>query len=141
MNTFLSSWSDRLSANPLHDSISLVSISSSGKRLIRNCVTTLHLRIEVTKGEDAVTSVLIFLGSYSNYFCVYEFLKGWIRNGEALDYDKEKYREMLLEAAETVLGFFGFDTSIFGDIANKKYRKWWHKLREDRLKDIESEIE
>jgi hypothetical protein len=24
-------------------------------------------------------------------------------------YDKEKYREMLLDAAETVLGYFGFD--------------------------------
>ena len=24
-------------------------------------------------------------------------------------YDKEKYEEMMLDAAETVLGFFGFD--------------------------------
>ena len=24
-------------------------------------------------------------------------------------YDKEKYKEMILDAAETVLGFFGFD--------------------------------
>ena len=27
---------------------------------------------------------------------------------EVQDYDKEKYREMLLEATETVLGHFGF---------------------------------
>jgi hypothetical protein len=26
-------------------------------------------------------------------------------------YDKEKYKEMVLDAAETVLGFFGFDRS------------------------------
>jgi hypothetical protein len=26
-----------------------------------------------------------------------------------LNYDKQKYREMLLEPAETVLGYFGFD--------------------------------
>jgi hypothetical protein len=32
-----------------------------------------------------------------------------IREGEELNYDKEKYREILLEAAETVLGYFGFD--------------------------------
>jgi hypothetical protein len=38
-----------------------------------------------------------------------------IRHGEALDYDKEKYREMLPESAETILGFFGFDRSIYGD--------------------------
>jgi DNA polymerase elongation subunit (family B) len=28
------------------------------------------------------------------------------------DYDKEKYREMLLEAAESILGYFGFDRTI-----------------------------
>jgi hypothetical protein len=28
-----------------------------------------------------------------------------IKQGQEFDYDKEKYREMLLEAAETVLGF------------------------------------
>jgi hypothetical protein len=28
---------------------------------------------------------------------------------EELNYDKQKCREMLLEAAETVLGYFGFD--------------------------------
>jgi hypothetical protein len=35
---------------------------------------------------------------------------------EELKYDKEKYREMLLEATETVLGYFGFDRG-------EKYRK------------------
>jgi hypothetical protein len=42
------------------------------------------------------------------------------------DYDKEKYREMLLEAAETVLGYFGFDT-------RKKNRKWWDDLKQCNL--------
>jgi hypothetical protein len=28
-------------------------------------------------------------------------------------YDKEKYKEMILDAAETVLGFFGFDRSTY----------------------------
>jgi hypothetical protein len=33
----------------------------------------------------------------------------WInQTKKELDYDKEKYREMLLEAAETVLGYFWF---------------------------------
>ncbi|MGB7954943.1 MAG: hypothetical protein WCF23_13270, partial [Candidatus Nitrosopolaris sp.] len=33
---------------------------------------------------------------------------------EEHDYDKEKYREMLLEAAESILGYFDFDRTIYG---------------------------
>jgi hypothetical protein len=62
-----------------------------------------------------------------------------IRHGGVLNYDKEKYKEMLLEAAETLIGLFGFDRSIYGDTIKKKSRKWWHILREDRLRDIENE--
>jgi hypothetical protein len=58
-------------------------------------------------------------------------------NGE--DYDKDKYREMLLEAEETVLGYFGFDRTLFGDTSRSKNRKWWHQLREQRQKDIDIE--
>jgi DNA polymerase elongation subunit (family B) len=56
---------------------------------------------------------------------------------EEYDYDKEKYREMLLEAAETVLGYFGFDRTVYGD--QNKNRKWWYEPRQDRRKDIETE--
>jgi DNA polymerase elongation subunit (family B) len=31
-----------------------------------------------------------------------------------LDYDKEKYKEMIPDAAETVLGYFGFDINVWG---------------------------
>lgn len=48
----------------------------------------------------------------------------FIKEGQRLDYDKEKYREMLLEAAETVLGYFGFNRNTYGDSAKKKNRKW-----------------
>ena len=58
---------------------------------------------------------------------------------EVDDYDKEKYREMLLEAAETILGYFGFDRTLYGD--RKKNRRWWHELRQERRKDIEIEID
>jgi hypothetical protein len=58
---------------------------------------------------------------------------------EEHDYDKEKYREMLLEAAETVLGYFGFDRTIYGDVGRNKNRKWWYELRQERRKDIEIE--
>ena len=58
---------------------------------------------------------------------------------EEHDYDKEKYREMLLEAAETILGYFGFDRTVYGDTIRKKNRKWWYELRQERRKDIETE--
>ena len=39
----------------------------------------------------------------------------FIDEGREQVYDKEKYREMLPEAAETVLGYFGFDRTAYGD--------------------------
>ena len=59
--------------------------------------------------------------------------------GEDNDYDREKYRDMLLEAAETVLGYFGFDSTLYGDTIRKKNKKWWCDLRQERRKDIETE--
>jgi hypothetical protein len=46
---------------------------------------------------------------------------------------------MLLEAAETILGYFGFDRTIYGDAIKKKNRKWWHELGQERRKDIDTE--
>jgi hypothetical protein len=42
------------------------------------------------------------------------------RNNDSLDYDKEKYKEMLLDASETVLGIFGLDRTLFGKLKDKK---------------------
>jgi hypothetical protein len=36
-----------------------------------------------------------------------------------LEYDKEKYCEILLEAAETLLGYFGFVQSDYGDFPKR----------------------
>ncbi len=58
---------------------------------------------------------------------------------EERDYDKEKYRVMLLESAQSVLGYFGFDRTVYGDSIRKKKRKWWYELREEREKDVETE--
>jgi DNA polymerase elongation subunit (family B) len=45
-----------------------------------------------------------------------------------LDYDKEKYKEMIVDAAETVLGYFGFDRSVYGNKKNISKRKWWCRI-------------
>jgi DNA polymerase elongation subunit (family B) len=62
----------------------------------------------------------------------------FIEEGREQVYDKDKYREMLLEAAETVLGYLGFERMLYGD-SRSKNRKWWHQLREQRLRDIDIE--
>jgi hypothetical protein len=48
---------------------------------------------------------------------------------------------MLLEAAETVLGYLSFDRTAYGIDKNRKNRnrKWWNELREERIRDIETE--
>jgi hypothetical protein len=51
---------------------------------------------------------------------------------------KDKYKEMLLDAAETVLGYFGFDRSVYGNkksIGPRK-RRWRH----ERENDIRTEV-
>jgi DNA polymerase elongation subunit (family B) len=56
-------------------------------------------------------------------------------------YDKEKYKEMILDAAETVLGFFGFDRTAYSSLKkNKGRKKWYEELREQRVRAIETEM-
>jgi hypothetical protein len=55
-------------------------------------------------------------------------------------YDKEKYKEMILDAAETVLGYFGFDRSVYSNIKKGRSRKWYEELKEQRTRDIETEL-
>jgi DNA polymerase elongation subunit (family B) len=61
---------------------------------------------------------------------------------ETLDYDKEKYKDMILDAAETVLGYFGFDRTAYGNKKNTTIRKWrWlEELRRERENDIRMEM-
>ena len=47
---------------------------------------------------------------------------------------------MLLEAAETVLGYFGLDRTIYdAESARKTNRKWRYELAVERSRDIERE--
>jgi hypothetical protein len=65
-----------------------------------------------------------------------------IENIESLpQYDKEKYKEMALDAAETVLGFFGFDRTVHSDLKrNKGRKKWYEELKEQKARDVETEM-
>jgi hypothetical protein len=50
---------------------------------------------------------------------------------------------MILDAAETVLGFFGFDRMVYGQNPRKdrrKKKKWYEELYEERTKDIQAEL-
>jgi hypothetical protein len=57
-------------------------------------------------------------------------------------YDKEKYREMILDAGETVLGYFGFDRTLYGNKKSISKRKWWwlEELKQERERDIKIEM-
>jgi GTPase SAR1 family protein len=50
----------------------------------------------------------------------------------------EEYKEMIPDAAETVLGYFGFDRSVYSN-TKKGRRKWYEELKEQRARDIEIE--
>jgi hypothetical protein len=39
---------------------------------------------------------------------------------------------MVLDAAETALGFLGFDRTVYSNYKKKKRRKWYEELREEQ---------
>lgn len=48
---------------------------------------------------------------------------------------------MLLDAAETVLGYFGFDRITYSNFKRNNVRKkWYEELREQRVRDIKTEM-
>jgi hypothetical protein len=53
-----------------------------------------------------------------------------------------KNTEKLLDATETILGFFGFDGTVYSSNIKKKKgrRKWYDELREQRTNDIQTEM-
>ena len=55
-------------------------------------------------------------------------------------YDKEKYKEMMLDAAETVLWYFGFDMTVYSNNKKGSRMRWFEELREQRARDIEAEM-
>jgi DNA polymerase elongation subunit (family B) len=63
------------------------------------------------------------------------------KNNGKIDHDKEKYRELILDAAETVLGYFGFDRNLYSEKKNVSKRKWWRReeLKQERERDIKIE--
>ena len=49
--------------------------------------------------------------------------------------------EMIIGAAETVLGYFGFDRNLYSDKRNISKRNWWwlEELRQELERDIKIE--
>jgi hypothetical protein len=48
---------------------------------------------------------------------------------------------MILDAAETVLGFFGFDRTVYSSLKRNNSRtKWFEELKEQRARDMETEL-
>jgi hypothetical protein len=49
---------------------------------------------------------------------------------------------MILDAAETVLGYFGFNKTVYGNPKNdrRKRKWWWQELQEEKTRDIQAEV-
>jgi hypothetical protein len=49
---------------------------------------------------------------------------------------------MILDAADTLLGYFSFDRAVYKNPRNngKKKMKWYYELQEERTKDIQTEM-
>ena len=47
---------------------------------------------------------------------------------------------MMIDAAETVLGFLGFDRTAYSSFKKGRRKKWYEELREERTRDIETEM-
>jgi hypothetical protein len=49
---------------------------------------------------------------------------------------------MILDAAEAVLGYFGFDRTVYGNNKNSGARiwRWLQELKEDSERDIRTEM-
>jgi hypothetical protein len=59
--------------------------------------------------------------------------------GFANNYDADKYTEMLLDVAESILGVFGFSRTQFG--FQRRHRDFLEELRGERAKEIVMELE
>jgi hypothetical protein len=93
-----------------------------------------------SKGD---TTKYIYKNSlHKSPLCRVESIDSTNRVRGKLNYDKEKYKEMILDAAETVIGYFGFDRSVYGNKKNIGPRKWrWlQELRQERENDIRTEV-
>ena len=55
-----------------------------------------------------------------------------IQNMESLPQYDKKYKEMVLDAAETVLGYFGFDRTVYGNPKRKTKWQWYEESREHK---------
>ena len=47
---------------------------------------------------------------------------------------------MVLDAAETVLGFFGFDRATYSNLKKGRRKRWYEELREQKTRDIQAEM-
>jgi hypothetical protein len=64
-----------------------------------------------------------------------------MKQGTLNYYDKDKYREMILDAVETVLKFLDFDRTVYGmPRNNRKKMRWYEELQDETRKDIQTEM-
>jgi DNA polymerase elongation subunit (family B) len=113
------------------------------RSLFPHVSAAIQLSNEVNHPLKGDTIKYIYTDStHKNPLCRVTPISNSQENSGKANYDREKYREMILDAAETVLGYFGFDRTLYGDKKSISKRKWWwlEELRQERERDITIEM-
>jgi DNA polymerase elongation subunit (family B) len=152
--------SDQIYNNTLENALLYVTRTidkvMTGEVKLQDLVITKQLRLDITKYKSLFPHVSAAMQlSIVNGKCPkrgdniqYVYINSQHQNplnrvttrfddSDEVTYDKEKYKDMLLDATETVLGIFGFDRTLYGE---RKSKKWWEELRKSKLQDIQAEI-
>ncbi len=96
-----------------------IQLTNTGKKPVRgDIIQYIYTNVEHQNPLDRVTTA------------------GDLDDSLTIEYDRQKYKDMLLDAAETVLGIFGFDRTLYG---KPKDKKWWMELRRNRMLDLNAE--
>jgi DNA polymerase elongation subunit (family B) len=64
----------------------------------------------------------------------------WTERSKVLSYDREKYKDLLLDAAEMILSNFGFSRDLYNYKRAESF-DWLDQLYHERRKEALSEIE
>ena len=89
------------------------------KNLFPHVSAAIQLSIRKKHPSKGDTIKYIYTNSqHKNPLCRVASIDSISEKKEKMEYDKEKYKEMILDAAETVLGYFGFNRAVYGNEKN-----------------------
>jgi hypothetical protein len=131
-----SEWFERYNSQIVSDIIIIITLISSFRPLpYKSLLPHVSAAIQLSNdtGKHPIkgdTIQYVYTNSqHNNPLCrVIPIAIGNAQKESLSQYDKEKYREMILDASETVLGLFGFDRTVYSQFKKKEIGKWYDEL-------------